>query len=115
LLDTPGILWPKFDDPEVGFRLAVTGAIRDQILDEEELAAGLAEWLTAYAPELLKARYKLAELPELGQQVLENIGRKRGCLVAGGIVDLSKAATILLDEFRGCKIGRFTMEVPEIE
>lgn len=115
LLDTPGILWPKFDDPEVGFRLAVTGAIRDQILDEVELASGLAEWLKANAEELLKARYKLTELPEEGHQILEAIGRKRGCLVAGGVVDLTKIAPILLDEFRGSKIGRFTMEKPEVE
>lgn len=112
LLDTPGILWPKFDDPEVGFRLAVTGAIRDQILDEVELASGLAEWLRAHAVELLVARYKLADLPEEGHEILEALGRKRGCLVAGGIVDLTKAAAILLDEFRGSKIGRFTMEEP---
>jgi ribosome biogenesis GTPase A len=93
----------------------VTGAIRDQILDEVELASGLAEWLRDNGGDLLKTRYKLTELPEEGHQILEAIGRKRGCLIAGGVVDLTKAAAILLDEFRGSKIGRFTMEQPEDE
>ncbi|HEX3032382.1 MAG TPA: ribosome biogenesis GTPase YlqF [Bacillota bacterium] len=112
LLDTPGILWPKFDDPAVGFKLAVTGAIRDQILDEVELAAQLALWLKENGKEQLMGRYKLPELPEEGQDIIEAIGRRRGCLVAGGNVDLSKGAAILLDEFRGSKIGRFTMDDP---
>lgn len=111
LLDTPGILWPKFADPQVGFKLAATGAIRDQILDEVELAAQLAGWLAENASEELRNRYKLTELPALPHLILEEIGRKRGFLLGGGRVDSSKAAIILLDEFRGGKIGRFTLDV----
>ncbi len=110
LLDTPGILWPKFEDPEVGFKLAATGAIRDQILDEAELAIMLLGWLRENAADQLKTRYKLGEFPELNEQILDEIGRRRGCLVSGGVVDRTKTAMIILDEFRGAKIGKFTLD-----
>ncbi len=110
LLDTPGILWPKFEDPQVGYKLAVTGAIRDQLLDEVELAAQLLGWLRENAPEQVKARYKLEELAVDNHQLLDAIGKRRGCLVSGGNVDRTKAAAIVLDEFRGGKIGKFTLD-----
>jgi ribosome biogenesis GTPase A len=114
LLDTPGILWPKFEDPQVGFKLAATGAIRDQILDEIELATQLLGWLRDKAPQLVQARYKLAELACENHQLLEDLGRRRGCLMSGGRVDEAKAAAIVLDEFRGGIIGQFTLdELPE--
>jgi ribosome biogenesis GTPase A len=116
LLDTPGILWPKFEDQTVAQRLAFTGAIRDEILDTEELAVGLLDVLaTSYEP-LLRARYKLTEpLDEDRWELLQQIGRKRGMLISGGEVDTLRAATMLLDEFRGQKIGRITLEYPEEE
>lgn len=114
LLDTPGILWPKFEDPQVGYKLAVTGAIRDQLLDEVELAVQLLGWLRENGPGQVQARYKLEELAADNHQLLEDIGKRRGFLVSGGTVDLSKAAIIVLDEFRGGKIGKFTLdELPE--
>lgn len=113
LLDTPGILWPKFEDQTVAKHLAYTGAIRDEILDVEELAVGLLDVLaTEYAP-LLCQRYKLAEpLAEDRFELLEQIGRKRGMLVSKGEVDTLRAAIMLLDEFRGQKIGKITLELP---
>ncbi len=114
LLDTPGILWPKFDDQTVAQHLAYTGAIRDEILDSEELAVGLLEILaTDYEP-LLRARYKLTdELAEDRWELLQQIGRKRGMLISGGEVDTLRASVMLLDEFRGQKIGRITLELPK--
>lgn len=113
LLDTPGILWPKFEDQKVAQHLAYTGAIRDEILDVEELAVGLLDILaTEYAPFLCQ-RYKLTEpLIEDRFELLEQIGRKRGMLISGGEVDTLRAAIMLLDEFRGQKIGKITLELP---
>lgn len=116
LLDTPGILWPKFEDPSVGERLAFTGAIRDEILDAEELAARLAALLAARYPQALTDRYRV--VPESGEQgyaLLERLARKRGFLVSGGEADTERMAHVLLDEFRGGKLGRFTLELPEEE
>jgi len=113
LLDTPGILWPKFDDPEVGVRLAFTGAIRDDVLDVEELAMRLMDYLGAHYPDSLSARYKLTvEADDTGWTLLEKAGRKRGFLISGGEVDTERMSRILLDEFRGGKLGRFTLELP---
>lgn len=115
LLDTPGLLWPKFEDERTGLNLAFTGAIRDEILDLEEVAAALCKRLSRKYPEKLCARYKLTpqEIDELlPHELLECIGRRRGFLVAGGEVDLSRTAVMLLDEFRGAKIGRLTLEEP---
>ena len=113
LLDTPGILWPKFEDQEIGFHLAATGAIKDEIMDTSELAAKLMEKLTALYPTELMGRYKLEGLEgKKGFSLLEEAGRKRGCLIAGGEVDLNRIAAIVLDEFRGGKIGKITLEFP---
>ena len=114
LLDTPGILWPKFEDQEVGRRLAYTGAIKDDIMDVEELGCALMEELAARYPQALTDRYKLTPEPGIpGWELLEAAGRKRGFLISGGEVDLSRMARVLLDEFRGGKLGRFTLEAPE--
>ena len=114
LLDTPGMLWPKFDDPDVGMRLACTGAVRDEILDAEELACHLMAYLGLHYPQALLDRYKFqAEAEDSGYALLEKAGRKRGFLVRGGEVDTERMARILLDEFRAGKLGRFTLELPE--
>ena len=116
LLDTPGVLWPKFDDPLVGEHLAFTGAVRDNILDTEHLAARLLEVLRDEYPDALKARYKLQDV-EIGglkgYELLELVGRKRGMLVSGGEINTERAAATVLDEFRGGKLGRITLERPE--
>ena len=114
LLDTPGILWPRFDDPEVGTRLAFTGAIKDDVVDMEELACCLMDYLSRrYAP-VLAERYKIEVEPEdSGYDLLEKAGRKRGFLMRGAQVDTQRMARVLLDEFRGGKLGRFTLETVE--
>lgn len=116
LLDTPGILWPKFEDASVGIRLAFTGAIRDEVVDIEELAMHLMEYLGAHYPAALTERYKIAvEDGEDGWTLVEKAGRKRGFLISGGEVDTERMSRILLDEFRGGKLGRFTLEAPPEE
>ncbi len=113
LLDTPGILWPKFEDQTVAQHLAYTGAIRDEILDSEELAVGLLDILATDYEDFLRSRYKLTEpLNDDRWELLQQIGRKRGMLVSGGEVDTLRASVMLLDEFRGQKIGRITLERP---
>lgn len=116
LLDTPGILWPKFDDERVGILLAVTGAVKDDILDTETLACKLFEILARRAPQAIMERYKVT-IPEqsdfLGYELLEQAGRKRGFLISGGEIDTERMARILLDEFRGGVLGRITLETPE--
>lgn len=114
LLDTPGILWPKFDDEETGLALAYTGAIRDEILDKEEIAILLCAKLRSLYPQLLRERYKITEDIDdlMPYELFELIGRKRGFLISGGEVDYSRTSTMLLDEFRGGTIGRITLERP---
>lgn len=118
LLDTPGILWPKLDDERTGIYLAVTGAVKDDILDVETLACKLMEILYHKAPQALTERYKI-DLPEeeefdfLGYELLMRAGRKRGFLIAGGEIDTERMARILLDEYRGGKLGRITLETPD--
>ena len=114
LLDTPGILWPKFEDPNVGMMLAYTGAVKDGIMDLEELACKLMELLHRYYPQTLLERYKV-EAPEgtPGWELVELAGRKRGYLVSGGEVNTERMSKVLLDEFRGGKLGKFTLEMPE--
>ena len=114
LLDTPGILWPKFEDPNVGMMLAYTGAVKDGIMDIEELACRLMELLHKYYPQTLLERYKV-EAPEgtPGWELIELAGRKRGYLVSGGEVNTERMSKVLLDEFRGGKLGKFTLEMPE--
>lgn len=114
LMDTPGMLWPKFDDPQVGLHLAFTGAVRDEILDTETLACRLMELLAQRYPQALAERYKIEIMPEdTGYDLLINAGRRRGFMIRGGEVDTERMAKILLDEFRGGKLGRFTLELPE--
>jgi ribosome biogenesis GTPase A len=114
LLDTPGILWPKFEDQNVALRLAFTGAIKDDVLDIEDLAFELMNLLGHRYPEIVEAGYKI-KLPETfeGWEALELVGRKRGFLISGGEVDLERAARMVLDDFRSGKLGRFTLELPE--
>ena len=114
LLDTPGILWPKFEDPEVGMMLAYTGAVKEGVIDVEELACRLMELLNKYYPQTLLERYKV-EAPEgtPGWELVEMAGRKRGYLVSGGEVNTERMSKVLLDEFRGGKLGKFTLEMPE--
>ena len=114
LLDTPGILWPKFEDPEVGMMLAYTGAVKENVIDLEELACHLMTLLHKYYPQTLLERYKVeASAGTPGWELLELAGRKRGYLVSGGEVNLERMARVLLDEFRGGKLGKFTLEMPE--
>lgn len=114
LLDTPGILWPKFDDPEVGYRLAVTGAIKEQVFDVEAVAGRMAGWLRDNYPDSLMARYRVEAVGDKGpEEVLELIGRSRGFILHGDGVDTYKAAVLLLKEFREGKLGRFTLETPD--
>ncbi|MBE7010340.1 MAG: ribosome biogenesis GTPase YlqF [Ruminococcaceae bacterium] len=114
LLDTPGVLWPKFEDETVGLHLAFTGAIKDEIMDVETLAAKLLECLLERCPEGVVSRYKLSTTSfENGFEALEAVARKRGFIISGGEVDIYRAAHIVLDEFRSTKIGRITLESPE--
>lgn len=111
LLDTPGILWPKFEDETTGLHLAFTGAVKDEVTDMEALACALLELLRDRYPRALEERYKLTGLDGLqGWELLEQGARKRGMLVSGGEADTERMAKVLLDEFRGGKLGRFTLE-----
>ena len=114
LLDTPGILWPKFEDPEVGMMLAYTGAVKEGVIDIEELACRLMELLHKYYPQTLLERYKV-EAPEgtPGWELVELAGRKRGYLISGGEVNTERMSKVLIDEFRSGKLGKFTLEMPE--
>lgn len=114
LLDTPGVLWPKFEDITVARHLAFTGAIKDQILDIEEMACLLLEVLRRSHADLLISRYKLPEdMPHDGYKLLQLVAQKRGMLLRGGEMDTERAAVMLLDEYRGGKIGNLTLELPE--
>ncbi len=114
LLDTPGILWPKFEDPEVGMMLAYTGAVKEGVIDLEELACRLMELLHKFYPQTLAERYKVeASEGTPGWELLEMAGRKRGYLISGGEVNTERMAKVLVDEFRSGKLGKFTLEMPE--
>ena len=114
LLDTPGILWPRFEDETTGMYLAFTGAVKDEITDVEGLACALLELLRDRYPKALEDRYKLTGLDGLQSwELLEQCARRRGMLISGGEADTERMANVLLDEFRGGKLGRFTLEVPE--
>ena len=115
LLDTPGVLWPKFDDPIVGERLAFTGAVKDDVVDVEGLASRLLEVLRDTYPQAMTARYKLEgiELSDMqGYELLELVGKKRGFLISGGEINTERAAITVLDEFRSGKLGKITLELP---
>ena len=110
LLDTPGVLWPKFEDESVGEHLAFTGAVTDRILDTELLAMRLLEILTEHYPSALEKRFGISEFLEDSYDNLCAIGKKRGMVMRGGEVDTERAANMLLEEFRNCKLGRITLE-----
>ena len=110
LLDTPGILWPKFEDPDVGLNLAFCGSIRDEILDVETLCLELIKVLLQDYSSLLEARYKVEEISEDGLEAMEQIALKRGFIFPGKRIDYERTAKTVLDEFRGGKIGRITLE-----
>ena len=117
LLDMPGVLWPKFEDSTVGENLAITGAIRDAIIDTEEIAMILCMRLMSSAPEEFMARYKLTEDEVDGldsYDLFRLVGKKRGFLMAGGEINHTRTAEMLLEEFRSAKIGRITLEKPGI-
>ncbi len=117
LLDTPGILWPKFESHEVAKRIAFTGGIRDEIMDIEELACELLTFLAEKYPEALAKRYKLTiDFKEIDSfTLLEEIGRKRGCVISGGNIDTFRAASLVLDDFRSMKLGTITLESPKTD
>jgi ribosome biogenesis GTPase A len=112
LWDTPGVLWPNVENRNSGYRLAATGAIKDTAINHEHIAFFAAEYLLRHYPELLKARYQIEQLPEGEQELMETIGRNRGCLRAGGRVDMDKVAKLLLSELRSGTIGRISLETP---
>ncbi len=114
LLDTPGLLWPKFDNPEVAFRLAITGAIKYEILDDYALAIKLLEFLVEEIPEKLEDRYKIDNIRSGTTNILKRIGETRGAFKAGGIVDMKKAADFLLADFRLGRLGKFTLDSPPL-
>lgn len=112
LLDTPGILWPKFDDERVALHLAYTRAIKDEILDTEELVVKFVEEIAEMKPQALINRYKI----DIKQDALDNvyeIGKKRGCVISGGEIDMLRASNIILDDYRNGKLGRITFELPD--
>lgn len=114
LLDTPGILWPKFEDPNVGMMLAYTGAVKENVIDTEELACKLMELLRRHYPDVVRERYKIEFTDEMpGYEMLEAAGRKRGFLMARGEINTERMAKVLLDEYRSGKLGHFTFETPE--
>ncbi|ANU38136.1 ribosome biogenesis GTPase YlqF [Vibrio scophthalmi] len=114
LSDTPGILWPKVENPHSGFRLAATGAVKDTAMEYDEVAFYTVEYLAQAYPEKLKERYQIEELPESDVELMEEIGRRRGALRSGGRVDLHKASEILLHELRSGTLGQVTLERPEM-
>ena len=116
LLDTPGILWPKFEDEATGLHLAFTGAVKDEVMDAETLACRLLELLAARYPNALEQRYQIPADPSgQGWALLEACGRKRGFLISGGEVDTERMAKVLLDEYRSGTLGNITLELPPVE
>ena len=113
LLDTPGILWPKFEDQAIGLKLALIGSVKDDILNMEELAVELVKLLRSLYPFVMEERYGFSMSEEEPWKALEEIARVRKCLAKGGAYDTEKAAAMLLDDFRNGKLGRITLEIPE--
>ena len=122
LLDTPGILWPKFEDERTGMNLAFTGAVKDDIMDVETLGCHMICLFGEHYPDVLKSNYKFTEVPEredgesdvmYGYRLLQMGAQKRGMRISGGEFDTERMARVLLDEYRGSKLGRFTLEFPE--
>ncbi|MDD1625491.1 MAG: ribosome biogenesis GTPase YlqF [Methylococcaceae bacterium] len=114
LLDTPGLLWPNVENKNSGYRLATTGAIKDTAIDHDQIAFFAAEYLLHHYPDYLKTRFQLEELPGTEQQLMDVIGKNRGCLKAGGRIDMDKVSKILLAELRAGTIGRISLETPAI-
>jgi len=113
LLDTPGVLWPKFDDPAVGDKLAFIGSVKDTVIDLESLAARLVDVLRRDYPDRLAERYKITDFEDKEIfEIMDMIGKKRGMLISGGEIDYERVSVMLLDEFRGGKLGRITFERP---
>lgn len=112
LTDTPGFLWPKLNPPSCGYRLAITGAIKDTAFDYADIALFAADYLLLAYPEALKRRFQLDELPEQGLELMDIIGAKRGCMRKGGIVDLQKTGSLLISEIRTNQLGPITLETP---
>ena len=110
LLDTPGVLWPKFEDNEIGLNLAFTGAIKDEILDEENLAYKLIEKLMSIDPQILEKRYSVDTQNKETIEIMDDIAIRRGCLLKGKNIDYSKVSSIIIDEFRKTKLGRISLE-----
>ncbi len=113
LLDTPGILWPKFEDQITGYKLAATGAIKDEILDFQDISVFVLKFLSAHYPNRLMDRYKLDDIPEDVVDLFDEIGKKRGFLMSGGWIDYDKTAETILRELRSGKLGDVTLETPE--
>lgn len=114
LSDTPGILWPKVENPHSGFRLAATGAVKDTAMQYDEVAFYTVEYLASVYPELLKKRYQIDELPDSAIELMEAIGEKRGCLRQGGRIDIHKASEILINDLRNGVLGLITLEHPDM-
>lgn len=112
LLDTPGLLWPNVENRNSGYRLATTGAIRDTAIDHEDIADFAADYCLQHYPDLIKARFALEQLPESAEGLMKIIGKQRGCLRAGGHIEMDKVAKILLSELRTGKLGRISLETP---
>ncbi|NQZ89231.1 MAG: ribosome biogenesis GTPase YlqF [Colwellia sp.] len=114
LYDTPGMLWPKIINENSGYRLAITSAVKDTAFDHEDIAAFAGEYLLAQYPDRLKDRYQLQEIPETETELIEEIGKRRGCVKSGGRIDLHKASAILINEIRDKTLGGITFETPEM-
>jgi len=114
LSDTPGILWPKIENADSSYRLAITGAIKNTAIDYEDIALFAADYLITAYPENVLQRYKLKQIPKTGRGLLEDIGRKRGCLRARGVIDLQRAAEILIHEIRSGALGKLSFETPQM-
>ncbi|MDO8939187.1 MAG: ribosome biogenesis GTPase YlqF [Methylicorpusculum sp.] len=112
LLDTPGVLWPNVENKNSGYRLALTGAIKDTAISHDQIAFFAADYFLKHYPDALKARYSIEPLPSTDHALLNEIGRRRGCLRSGGVVELDKAAKILINELRSGLLGKFTLETP---
>ncbi len=114
LLDTPGMLWPNLENKNTGYRLAVTGAIKDTAISHDDIAFFLLEYLLEKYPDMLKTRFQLDSLPATAQELIAIIGKQRGCLRAGGLIDVDRVAKILLNELRSGTLGRISLETPEM-
>lgn len=110
LSDTPGFLWPKIEDIDSGYRLAASGAIKDTAIEHEDVAIFAAGFMRTDYPDRLVERFKFKEMPEIAEEVLDEIGRRRGCLRPGGIIDRNKASSLLLNEMRSGKLGKISFE-----